>query len=397
MKHNFVLFDDQNRNDLLPLTYLKPIAALRVGILTIQEKWAYWLNSAPSFLTEPYLSKKFPLLEAESNILINGAICPDKELVEKIVKLQPGEALVSGELVIAQHITSEEVANVQDAVFHAAEAIPWEGEIAMVHYPWDIFQMNGSEIIKDFELLTKGRKSQPIPQGLQFHGDHPVFIEEGAQIRASALNTTDGPIYVGPNAEVMEGALLKGPLALCAHSQVKMGAKIYGNTTVGPYSRVGGELNTVVIQGYSNKAHDGFIGHSVIGEWCNIGADTNNSNLKNTYAEVKMWHYPSWKFIQTGLQFCGLIMGDHSKCGINTMFNTGTVVGICSNLFGSGFHRNFVPSFSWGGPQGIQLYDLDKAISVAESVMLRRGIVFDEDDREIFQHLHRHCRSFMRK
>ncbi|MBP7849051.1 MAG: GlmU family protein [Lentimicrobiaceae bacterium] len=397
MKPQFVLYDDQIRNDLLPLTYMKPIAALRVGILTIQEKWTHWLGQPPTFLTEAYLQKKYPLQQAEHSILIHGALCPDPALVSQILALKSGEALVKGDTVLAQYISSHEFEEGQDAVLPSAEVREYTADVTMLQYPWDIFTMNAAEIHRDFAILTAGRTSLPVPAGTRVWGDQPVFIEEGAEIRGAMINAIDGPVYIGADTEIMEGSLIRGPFALCSHAQLKMGAKIYGGTTIGPYSRVGGELNNVVIQGYSNKAHDGFLGHSVIGEWCNIGADSNCSNLKNTYAEVKMWHYPSWRFINTGLQFCGLIMGDHSKCGINTMFNTGTVVGVSSNLYGSGFHRNFIPSFSWGGPQGFHLYDLDKAMQVAESVMQRRGMVFDETEREIFRYLHNHCRMFARK
>jgi UDP-N-acetylglucosamine diphosphorylase/glucosamine-1-phosphate N-acetyltransferase len=235
--------------------------------------------------------------------------------------------------------------------------------------------------------LTKGRKSQPLNNSCRNIGKGKIFIEEGASANDTTFNTTTGCIYIGKDAEVMEGSVVRGPFALCEHSVLKMSSKIYGATTIGPHSKVGGEVNNSVVFGYSNKAHDGFLGNSVIGEWCNLGADTNNSNLKNNYANVKLWNYSGENFIDTGLQFCGLIMGDHSKCGINTMFNTGTVAGVSSNIFGSGFPRNFIPSFSWGGAQGFTTYRFEHAIETAQLVMQRRNTELTDNDKDILKYI----------
>jgi UDP-N-acetylglucosamine diphosphorylase/glucosamine-1-phosphate N-acetyltransferase len=257
-------------------------------------------------------------------------------------------------------------------------------DVLKINNTWEIFQYNGRALQEDFQLLTAGRNSQPLSDSNR-HTGNQLFIEEGAKIECSILNSSTGPIYIGKEAEIMEGCMIRGPFSLGDHSTVKMGAKIYGPTTVGPHCKVGGEINHSVFFGYSNKAHDGFMGQSVIGEWCNIGADTNTSNLKNTYEDIKLWNYADKTFVDTGLQFCGLIMGDHSKCGINTMFNTGTVVGISSNIFGPGYQRNFIPSFVWGGTSGLKAYDVNKAIAVARRVYARRNKEFTEVDEQILR------------
>ena len=275
----------------------------------------------------------------------------------------------------------------QEIDIETLEVFQLEGILLKVETTWDIFSKNGAAIKADFDLITKNRTSAPIPEKTVAFNSEAIFIEEGAKLPLCVLNATDGPIYIGKNAEIMEGSMVRGPFALCEESTLKMGTKIYGSTTVGPHSKVGGEVNNSVFFGYSNKGHDGFLGNSVIGEWCNLGADTNNSNLKNNYAEVRLWSYETENFAKTGLQFCGLMMGDHSKCGINTMFNTGTVVGVSANIFGSGFPRNFIPSFSWGGAKGFTTYLTSKAFEVAKVVMLRRGIELSEQESAILEHV----------
>jgi UDP-N-acetylglucosamine diphosphorylase/glucosamine-1-phosphate N-acetyltransferase len=265
----------------------------------------------------------------------------------------------------------------------------------VVARPWDIWGLNAAELEADFDLLTTGRKSAPVHESCTVIGDR-IFLEEGAKATASILNTTTGPIYLAKNAEIMEGCVVRGGLALGEYSALKLGTKIYGATTLGPHSKVGGEVNNSVILGYSNKGHDGFLGNSALGEWCNIGADTNNSNLKNNYDEVKVWSYVSKRFAKTGQQFCGLIMGDHSKSGINTMFNTGTVVGVSANVYGAGFPRNFIASFSWGGPQGTMEYKIDKALDTANRMMQRRGLAVDEVEQEILQSVYEQTAEFRR-
>ncbi|MCF8308211.1 MAG: GlmU family protein [Bacteroidales bacterium] len=394
---NTVLFDDSSRDYLLPLTYMRPISEIRVGILTIREKWEHYLNTQASFLTEPYLSKKFPIRKAEDNILINGSILPNPELVESIKELKPKQALVSDNYIIAIRMSADDVVNLQDVsteevkrADHSEKTdidyFSCQVEHLKIDYPWHIFKYNDQAIENDFNMLTHKRKSARISRvDNTISKKKNVFLEPGAKVNGAFINAEEGPVYIGRDAEVMEGAMIRGPIALCNNAKIKMGAKIYGPATIGPYSKVGGEFEESVIFGYTNKAHEGFIGHSVIAEWCNLGADTNTSNLKNTYQQVRLYSYPKGSFVQTGEQFIGLIMGDHSKCGINTMFNTGTVIGVNANIFGEGFQRNYVPSFAWGGKSGYKQYLFDKAVEVAETVYKRRGKTFDETEKEILK------------
>lgn len=380
---NYILFDGEVRNSLLPFTYTKPVADLRVGILTIREKWEKHLGLTTTTLTEEYLEEKYPMVEMEENVMINASFCPNKKLVEAVKELKVNEAIFKGDDLIAFFTT-----NTQEEVnFDDYTQIDFNDHVLQIRNTWDIFSKNDVAIAQDFELLTQGRKSQEIPETVQVLGKENIFIEEGAKLNFATLNATSGPIYIGKDAEIMEGCVVRGPLAMCDNSVLKLGAKIYGATTLGPHCKVGGEVNNSVLMGYSSKAHDGFLGNSVLGEWCNLGADTNNSNLKNNYAEVKLWDYNTGRFARTGLQFCGLMMGDHSKCGINTMFNTGTVVGVSANIYGSGFPRNFVPSFSWGGASGFTEYKMNKVFEVAEVVMKRRNIELDEQEKNILQHV----------
>ena len=390
---NYILFDGPNRNKLLPFTYTRPVADIRIGILTIREKWEKYLGYTTTTITEDYLSEKYPMVELEENVLINASYLPNLELVEMIKNLNEDEAIFYEEDVIAFYTkdTQEEVN------FDLYKAIEFSDDLIKIENTWDIFSKNGVAILDDFELLTKGKKSQSISSSNNFVNPGNIFIEEGAKLEFATLNAISGPIYIGKNAEIMEGSLIRGPFALCEGATVKMGSKIYGPTTVGPFSKVGGEVNNSVIFANSNKGHDGYLGNSVIGEWCNLGADTNNSNLKNNYAEVRLWNYETEGFARTGLQFCGLMMGDHSKCGINTMFNTGTVVGVSANIFGSGFPRNFVPSFSWGGHSGFSTYLTKKAFEVANVVMSRRHIEFTEVDASILNHIFEETIKFRRQ
>jgi UDP-N-acetylglucosamine diphosphorylase/glucosamine-1-phosphate N-acetyltransferase len=380
---NYILFDGPARNALLPFTFTRPVADILVGIMTIRQKWEMRLGSTTTTLTEEYLSEKFPMVEMEENIMINASFLPNTILAEMVSNLSSNQAIFRGEDVIA-FFTDEN----QEAVdFDTYEIIEFEGDCIRIENTWDIFSKNAAAIREDFELLTEDRKSQPIPKSVNTIAKENIFIEEGAKLEFVTLNATNGPIYIGKDTQIMEGSVIRGPFALCEGAIVKMAAKIYGATTIGPYSKIGGEVNNSVLFAYSNKGHDGFLGNSVLGEWCNIGADTNTSNLKNNYEEVKLWNYETESFEKTGLQFCGLMMGDHSKCGINTMFNTGTVVGVSANIFGAGFPRNFVPSFSWGGPAGITVYMTRKAFETARLVMNRRNIDFDEKEAAILQHV----------
>ncbi len=390
---NYILFDNPLRSHLLPLTFVRPVADLRVGILTIREKWEIYLKSKTSTLTEDYLSEKYPLIKGDINILINGSVCPTKDLVKQIQKLKPNDALVYGEYLIAINLHSDAIENINNSDENIVD-IATKSVHIKINELWDIFSKNGEAIQEDFELITKGRKSSVLSKTNTIINPENVFVEDGVKAECCIINASAGPVYIGKNCEIMEGAMIRGPFALCNNSVVKMGAKIYGSTTIGPFCKVGGEINNSVFIGYSNKAHDGFIGNSVIGEWCNIGADTNNSNLKNNYAEVKLWSYPEKKFVHTGLTFCGLILGDHSKCGINTMFNTGTVVGISANLFGHGFQRNFVASFSWGGSTGITTFEVEKAIDIAEKAYERRDMVLSEVDKNILRAIYKRTREY---
>jgi UDP-N-acetylglucosamine diphosphorylase/glucosamine-1-phosphate N-acetyltransferase len=365
-----ILFDDNAHQTLLPLTYTRPVADLRVGILTIAGKWAKYLDLDFSFRTEPYLSYKFPIKIEDRNLFINGSVCPDEQLLEAIYKLHGNEALkLNGKLVAVK--LNETDAKSFDPNSKFDRDFEYAGSPEIITYPEDIFKKNDAELRKDFKLLTKGRTSASISNTNVIIGDD-FFAEEGAIADCSTFSTLNGPIYLAAKSEVWEGTHIRGGFALHSYSQVKMGTKIYGATTVGPYCRVGGEINNAVIWGYSSKGHEGYLGNAVVGEWCNIGADSNNSNLKNNYAEVKLWDYTTERFRKTGLQFCGLIMADHTKCAINTMFNTGTVAGVGANIFGAGFPRNFIPDFSWGGPQGYEVYTLKKMFETTEKVFARR-------------------------
>jgi len=374
---NIILFDS-NRENYYPLSYTRPISDFRIGILTIKEKWEKYYKSV-SVQTVDYLSVKFPLKTEKDNLWINSKILPCSALIIELKSLRVGELLEKDGETLA----------FRSAVFDAKKLnkIDSHAAIDTLENVWDIFSDNDREIKRDFALLTKKRKSQPLEESNTLLGTD-IFIEKGAKVSCSILNSENGPIYIGKNAEVMEGSIVRGPFSMGENAVLKMGAKIYGATTLGPYCKVGGEVNNSVFFGYSSKAHDGFLGNSVIGEWCNLGADTNNSNLKNTYTQVTLWNYKMESFKQTGLQFCGLIMGDYSKCGINTMFNTGTVVGVSANIFGSGFQRNFIPSFSWGGAAGFSIYKLPKVFDVADKVFARRKLTFDTVEQNILSEVY---------
>lgn len=390
---NYILFDGPYRNNLLPFTFTRPVAEIRVGILTIRQKWESYLEYTTTTVTEDYLSDKFPMVEMEENIMINASFLPNLEAVEQIKNLKPNQAIFKDEDVIAFFVKEgEEVSD-----FSKFEALEFQGEILKIEYTWDIFSKNGAAIAEDFQLMTTAKTSQPIPSTVNTINPENIFIEKGAALNFVTLNASNGPIYIGKDSEIMEGSVIRGPFALCNNATVKLASKIYGPTTIGPYCKVGGEVNNSVLFGFSNKGHDGFLGNSVLGEWCNLGADTNTSNLKNNYAEVRLWDYESEGFAKTGLQFCGLMMGDHSKCGINTMFNTGTVVGVSANIFGSGFPRNFVPSFSWGGSKGFVTYKTSKAFEVAEVVMSRRNEAFTDKDRAILEYIFEETKSYRRE
>lgn len=366
--------------------------------MTIAQKWEHQLSGKVSYITQDYLADKFTLHIEEDNIVINGSVCPSPQLTKLIVQLENNQALLQdGDLIAARlseaqfkHLMEEE--ELEELQGFELGDTPF----TRIRAPWNLFEFNDVELRNDFKQITKDRKSQEISSSNQVTNPENIFLEEGASVEHALLNASNGPIYIGKNATVMEGVMVRGGLALCEGAQLKMGAKIYGATTIGPYSKAGGEVSNSVILGFSNKGHDGYLGNSVLGEWCNLGADTNCSNLKNNYAEVKLWNYTQERFVTTGLTFCGLIMGDHSKCGINTMFNTGTVVGVFANIFGSGYPRNFIPSFSWGGASGFSTYKLSKALEVAEIVMARRSVPLEDTDKKLLEYIYENTSKFRR-
>lgn len=390
---NYILFDGTVRNALLPFTFTRPVADIRVGILTIREKWEKYLGATTTTLTEEYLMEKYPMVEMEQNIMINASFLPNAKLVSLIQNLVTNQAVVFGEEIVAFHTTDTQ----EEVDFDQYDCVVYDGDLMQIENTWDIFSKNDRAIREDFELLTADRVSQPIPKSVNVIAPENIFIEAGAKLEFVTLNAATGPIYIGANAEIMEGSVIRGPFALCESGRVKLATKVYGATTVGPHSVIGGEVNNSVLFGYSNKGHDGFLGNSVLGEWCNIGADSNNSNLKNNYEEVRLWSYETEGFAKTGLQFCGLMMGDHSKCGINTMFNTGTVVGVSANIFGAGFPRNFVPSYSWGGASGFTTYITSKAFQTAKIVMARRNVEFTEQDAAILTHVFEETKKYRKE
>jgi UDP-N-acetylglucosamine diphosphorylase/glucosamine-1-phosphate N-acetyltransferase len=386
---NCIYFDPQKeRNQLLPFTFTRPVAKIRIGILNIDEKWAKYLQTNEgSYLTEDYLTEKFPLRTTAENILINGSYCPNSILAKEVASLKLNEAIYQNNTLLAANIGLKEATNFNSDNFSGTKIQTKAENLIQITNPYDIFSKNAQAIEEDFNLITSGRKSEAIPEGNQVINKERIFIEPGTKVLFSILNASSGPIYIGKNSEIMEGCKVRGPFALCEDAGLKMDAKIYGATTIGPHCKVGGEVNNSVFFSYSNKGHDGFVGNAVIGEWVNMGADTNNSNLKNTYDEVKLWSYPNQRFEKTGLTFCGLMMADHAKCGINTMFNTGTVVGVGTNIFGAGFPRNYIPDFSWGGAQGFETHVLNKFYKTAEAMCSRRNIVFGDVDKTLYKKL----------
>ncbi len=380
---NFVLFDDPAiRVDLMPFTLTRPVGSIRVGILTIAEKWATYTKGSVFYQTADYLAEKFPGSREPENLFVNGALCPDARMVEAVEALSTGESLMHDGRLLAVKGSSAEV---------TTRKKEFGGTPVMIDQVWKIFQVNGEELRSDFELLTRGKKSHQITDPhTRAYSPEQIFIEEGVQLSACVLNASAGPIYLGKHSQVQEGSVIRGPFSLGEDSVVNMGAKVRGDTTIGPHCKVGGEINNAVFFGYANKAHDGFLGNSVIGEWCNLGADTNTSNLKNNYADVKIWNYGKNGFQNTGLMFCGLMMGDHSKCGINTMFNTGTVTGVASNIFGDGYPRTFIPSFAWGGAAGFSTNQLNRVFETAERAMGRRHVVLTETDKRILATIFEH-------
>jgi UDP-N-acetylglucosamine diphosphorylase/glucosamine-1-phosphate N-acetyltransferase len=364
-----------------PLSLTRPIGNLRMGIFTNDERWRAYLAAFNvgstvelGYSTEKYLQGKFP--KVENAIEVNATLIPNEEVVAAVLQLEEDSTLLVGNTWIAKS-----GAGTKKITFMGAEPIGLE-------HRWDLFQKNEAVLIQDFQLITANRISEKLSKTNTLIGNSSLlFIEPGAKVEASILNTTTGPIYIGKDAEIMEGSVVRGPLAMCEHSALKLGTKVYGASTLGPHCKVGGEINNVVMQAYSNKGHEGFLGNSVIGEWCNLGADTNTSNLKNNYGAVSTYSYETKKEEKTNVQFMGLTMGDHSKCGINTMFNTATVVGVSCNIYGGDFPAKFIPSFSWGGSAGLVPFKFDKAVEYANNMMNRRGLALSEEEVEILREL----------
>ncbi len=386
-----LLHDAGAHSHLLPLTFTRPVGALRPGILTLAEAWCRMTEQPVGFHTEPHLRERFPEVAGDRVRDVRAGLLPLPELVGAVLDLEPGQVLVKDGLLLAMCRQGGLPPGGADWELPPGNlhAVPFAGELVRIDRPWHLFQHCGRAIINDYALLAEGRRSQSLGALNTVIGDPAlVFLEEGALVEASIINTKGGPVYIGRGAEVMEGCMVRGPFALGAGAQLKMGAKVYGPSSFGPECRVGGEVSNSVILGYSNKGHDGFLGNSVLGEWCNLGADTNTSNLKNTYGAVKVWSYAERGMADTGLQFCGLIMGDHAKSGINTMFNTGTVVGVAANVFGGGFPPKHIPGFTWGGADGLVEHTLDKALHTAQRVMERRGVTLGPADRELLSRVH---------
>lgn len=376
------------RESLYPLCLTRPVSNLRTGICTIDEKWSNYLQLPVSFLTESYLAKKYRLATPQGTVLvIRGNVLPNNELLDAISSLEVGQSLRSGNEVIAMKYTAyseENLLALEGLHSNDIEVIDYSGRLVQIRYPEDLFIHNETELNKDFELITKGRVTAALSSTNQILGDR-IFVEEGVSAECANFNTLKGPIYLGKNSQVWEGSSIRGAFALGEQSIVKMGTKIYSNVVVGPHCKVAGELNTSIIWGNSNKGHDGYLGSAVVGEWCNLGAGTSNSNMKNNSQPVKMYSYETKSRRNTGLGFCGVMIGDHVRSAINTSFNTGTIVGICSNIFGSGMPPTFVPDFSWGGSEGLDIYDMDKMFQTCELVFQRRNSKFDEIEKDILR------------
>ncbi|PZF73688.1 GlmU family protein [Taibaiella soli] len=382
-----ILFDDQSRFGLMPFTRTRPAADIRCGIFTMRERWEKLLGQKSSSITEAYLQQVFPPDAADDNLLVNGGIFASSTLANAIKALQPESKLVKDDTIIAARTTRKELSfDGLAATLQTFSTVSFEEKINQLKNTWDIFSQNDRAIREDFAIITEGRQSDVIPEGVTVTGKENLFIEPGAIVNAGTIiNAATGPVYLAKDAEILEGCMLRGPIALGEHAVLKMGAKIYGGTTIGEGCKVGGEISNVVFFANSNKGHDGYLGNAVIGEWCNLGADTNCSNLKNNYDEVKIWDEYNNKSIKTGLTFCGLLMGDHSKCGINTMFNTGTVAGVSCNIYGGNFPEKFIPSFCWGGSEGMVTYDFNRAMDTANRMMGRRNKSLSPAEIEMYR------------
>ena len=373
-----IVLDDHGMHlRFAPLTLTRPLGNVRIGILTNDKRWARYLPDAEiGFVTEAYLSQRFVGFDAP-DFSVNAQVIPNEDVIAALLALANGEMLYMNDLWLGSQGKG------------GGARVDFTGESpTVVSERWHIYQLNGQVLEQDFHLLTNGRTSQTLSKTNTIIGDRSrIFIEEGAHVEASTINTNEGVVYIGKDAEIMEGSLIRGPLAMCEHSALKLGTKVYGPCTLGPHCKVGGEINNVVFQAYSNKGHDGFLGNALIGEWCNLGADTNTSNLKNNYAAVSTYSFETQNEEKTDALFMGVCMGDHSKCGINTMFNTATVIGVSTNVFGAGFPDKYVPSFRWGGGNDFVPFKFDKAIEYANNMMARRGKSLSSEEVAILKHI----------
>lgn len=385
---HLILFDDPAiRTALLPFTFTRPVADIRVGIVTLAEKWEMRLGLKAAFLTETYLQGKYPFTAQQDNLYINGALCPTDLLIETINTLQPNEKLVAADGMLIALRTENVITSAQDLINTSGQSYTFYEPIPTIRQLWSLIVANSTQLLSDFNCITSGRISQPITDPYtRCYAPENIFIEEGVTIRAAILNAEDGPIYLGRNSSISEGSVLIGPCSIGEGTMVHYNSKIRKNTTAGPYCKVGGEIGNSILFANSGKGHEGYLGDSVVGEWCNLGAGTNTSNLKNDYSSVKLYNYATRGLVDTGRQFCGLMMGDFTKAGIGTMFNTGTVVGVNVNIFGNGISPKHIPSFSWGGAiDGFSTYRLEKALQVAAEAFKRRGRVFDESEEKILR------------
>ncbi len=364
------------------MTLTRPVGNLRMGLWTNDERWLNYIKDASvSYATEDYLQDKFPCHKTGDNFWVNASIIPDEEIAKAVKELQINQALFINGVFVALH--SEEF-NPDNAYRVDLD----KEDLIHIEKRWHIYQKNKEAICKDFESVKSGREGFDCSETNTIIGPREnLFIDEGASVEGAIINVSTGPVYIGKHAEVMEGSVIRGPFAMANNSVLKLSTKVYGPTSIGTYCKVGGEVNNVVFQAYSNKGHDGFLGNSVVGEWCNLGADTNSSNLKNNYGNVKTYNFETEAIEQTDVQFMGLFMGDHSKTGINTMLNTATVIGVSSTIFSSGFPPKYIPHFSWGGQVGDPVYSFDRAIEAANNMMNRRGKEVTPADRKIFEKL----------
>jgi UDP-N-acetylglucosamine diphosphorylase/glucosamine-1-phosphate N-acetyltransferase len=387
---NKIIFTEEfcQPENLHPFTLTRQIQDIRVGILTIREKWEHALGLHSYDKNEDDykdLDRSVNIQEVIGDdicFMIHGNLLPHKDLVKATLKLKDGEFITAGETSGIVFRLSKHQINDKHKI-KVTKAIQLKSDIKTINFPWEIFQLNDWAIREDFELITKKKKSQPVSKTNSISGRSKIFIEKGARVENCIINATTGPVYIGKNAEVMEGCVIRGPFAMCENACLKLGAKVYGATTLGPGCVVGGEIKNSVLFGYSNKAHDGYLGDSVIGEWCNMGAGTTNSNLKNNASDVRVW---TTKGEMIAGKKCGVMMGDYSRTAINTTINTGTVIGVSCNVFGSGLTPKYIPNFSWGS-EGVSRYSLDKALIDIENWKKLKGQTITSNEISILKYI----------